>query len=87
MTERVTENDRPYSINELAILHGLSRQSVIRLYEKEPGIEILPDLSLPPDGQREGGQKKKRRCTGRRHYRTIRVPRHVYLRVKHRVTQ
>jgi hypothetical protein len=59
---------RPYKIDDLMVLHNLSRKTVIRLYENEPGVEVLSDL----------------RCTGR-HYRTIRVPRHVYARVKHRM--
>jgi hypothetical protein len=66
---RVDESLRPYSVPDLMTLHGLSRQSVIRLYEHEPDVEILP---------RPGG------CTGRR-CRTIRVPRHVYVRVRNKM--
>jgi hypothetical protein len=33
----VDPNERPYSINELTVLHHLSRRTVIRLYENEPG--------------------------------------------------
>lgn len=71
----VNEADRPYSINDLATLHGLSRQTIIRLYENEPGVEVLPEL--------QGA--KHRRMVGRR-YRTLHIPRHVYLRVRHRMT-
>lgn len=68
----VDPNERPYSINDLIVLHNLSSKTVIRLYENEPGVQIL-------QGSREHQQKLGRR------YRTIRVPRHVYMRVKHRL--
>src|ERR1700756_3070701 len=61
---RVHPSQKPYSINELAILHGLSRKTVIRIYESEPG-RLVHQSS--PD---------RRRKTGRR-YRTITVPEHV----------
>ncbi len=69
---RVSENDRPFTISELMMLHGLSRRTVIKLYESEPGVQIL-------QASREHQQKIGRR------YRTIRVPRHVYRRVLHRM--
>ena len=71
---RIDPKLRPYKIDDLMVLHNLSRRTVIRLYENEPGIEVLPDLRPPGS----------RRCTGRR-YRTLRIPRHIYLRVKHRM--
>jgi hypothetical protein len=71
---RVDPKLRPYKIDDLMVLHNLSRRTVIRLYENEPGVEILPDLHPPGSC----------RCAGRR-YRTLRVPRHVYARVRHRM--
>ena len=68
----VDPNERPYSINELTVLHNLSRRTVIRLYENEPGVQILQ------------GSRDHQQALGRRH-RTVRVPRHVYMRVKHRL--
>jgi hypothetical protein len=68
--ELVDPNERPYSIQDLTILHNLSRWTVIRLYEKERDVLIL-------EGQRAQARGRL--------YRTIRVPRHVYLRVKHRL--
>jgi hypothetical protein len=68
----VDPNQRPYSINELTVLHNLSRRTVIRLYENEPGVQILQ------------ASRDHQQALGRRH-RTIRVPRHVYMRVKHRL--
>jgi hypothetical protein len=37
---RVHPSQKPYSINELDILHGLSRRTVTRIYERERGILI-----------------------------------------------
>jgi hypothetical protein len=68
----VDANERPYSIDELTILHHLSRRTVIRLYENEPGVLVLQ------------ASREKQQAMGRR-YRTIRVPRHVYMRVKHKL--
>ena len=68
----VDQNERPYSIKELMGLHNLSHQTITKLYENEPGVQIL-------QASREHQKKVGRR------YRTIRVPRHVYLRVKHRL--
>lgn len=65
-------NDRPYSIADLTVLHNLSRWTVTRLYENETGVLVL---------EAPAGQRRKR---GRR-YRTIRVPRNVYLRVGRRL--
>jgi hypothetical protein len=69
---RVDPRKKPYCINELVILHGLSRRTVIRLYQNEPGRLMYPEPGTP--------QKRK----GRR-YRTILVPQHVYQRVKRRM--
>jgi AraC-like DNA-binding protein len=61
---------RPYTIAEVAAMTGFSKQTVTRLFEKEPGVLILER----PD------QKHKRR------YRSIRIPRSVYERVIRRST-
>jgi transcriptional regulator GlxA family with amidase domain len=68
----IESNERPYSIDDLAVLHNLSRRTVIRLYQNEPNVQILQ------------ASRDHERTIGRR-YRTIRVPRHVYMRVKHRL--
>jgi len=70
--QMVDENDRPYSVKDLMVLHNLSHRAVVTLYENEPGVLIL---------QASRDHQKK---IGRR-YRTIRVPQHVYRRVKHRL--
>ena len=59
-----------YTINELATMLGLSRQTVIRLFENESGIILI---------ERPETMHKKR-------HRTIRVPRAVYQRVLHKIT-
>jgi hypothetical protein len=69
-------NMRPYSVSDLMVLHNASRRTIIRWYETEDGVEDWSKLN-PPD---------RRRCTGQR-YRTLKVPRYVYLRVKHRLTR
>jgi hypothetical protein len=53
-----------YTIQELTMLHGLSRMTIARLYENEPGVLIL-----------------SRKIRNKRGHRTMRVPRHVHLRV------
>lgn len=63
---------RIYTVTELAALHRFSRRTVIRLYENEPGVQVL-------QSSREHQQRIGRR------YRTLRIPRHVYLRVKNRI--
>lgn len=68
----VNQDDRPYTINDLTVLHNLSYRTVVELYEKEPGVLIL---QASPERQRK---------IGRRH-RTLRVPRHVYMRVRHKM--
>ena len=66
----VDSNERPYSINDLMVLHNLSYRTIVRLYENEPGVQILQ------------ASQDHQQALGRR-YRTIRVPRHIYMRVKH----
>ena len=53
------------SVEEVAALMGLSRRSIIRLFEKERGVLII--------GRPESMHKRK--------YRTFRIPRAVYERV------
>ena len=59
-----------YSVLEVAALTGLSRQTVTRLFEKEPGVLVL-------------NRSEKMHKRG---YRTLRIPRHVYDRVLVRLT-
>ena len=61
---------KPYTINEVAERIGISRRSVIRLFESEPGVLFLNR----PEKMHKGK------------YRTIRIPRHVYERVIGRMT-
>jgi AraC-like DNA-binding protein len=59
--------DKPvYSVAEMCVLLGCSRWTVIRLFEKEPGVLIL----LRPEKM----HKQRRRM--------IRIPRAAYLRVR-----
>lgn len=59
--------DKPvFSVAEVCVLLGLSRSTVIRIFENEPGTLIL----LRPETM----HKRRRRC--------IRIPRVVFLRVK-----
>jgi hypothetical protein len=53
------------TVEDAAVLSGLSRQTITRLFEKESGVLIL--------GRPESMHKKR--------YRSIRIPRHVYERV------
>ena len=55
-----------YTVSDLVVMHNLSRRTITRLYESEPGIQVLDR----PE------ELRKRR------YRTLRVPAHVYSRVK-----
>ena len=61
---------KPYTVGELAALTGLSRQTVTRLSEREPGVLILA----------------RPERLHKRLYRTIRVPHHVYQRVTGRMS-
>jgi len=58
-----------YTVSEVAALMGLSRQTVTRLFENEPGVTIL---------ERPERMHKRR-------YRSIRIPRAVYERVASRL--
>lgn len=69
---RVDPEERPYTLRELAILHGVSYMTVSRWYENEQGVLVAPNSA---DQQRKSGRR----------YRTIRVPRHVYHRVRRRM--
>jgi hypothetical protein len=59
-----------YTVDEVAALTGLSRRTVIRLFEHEPGVIIL----------------KRPERMHKRAYRSIRIPRAVYERVAKRLT-
>ena len=55
-----------YTVSDLAVMHNLSRRTILRLYESEPGIQVL---------DRPESFRKRR-------YRTLRVPVYVHQRVK-----
>lgn len=62
--------DKPvYSVAEVAALIGFSVKTGTRLFEHEPGVLVL---------------ERPERLHKRR-YRSIRIPRHVYLRVVNRL--
>jgi len=64
-------SDKPaYTVNEVAAMTALSRDTVVRLFQKEPGVIIL---SRPE-------KMHKRR------YRSIRIPHAAYERVIRRIT-
>ena len=67
----VDPNVRPYPVDDLMKLHGLSRQTIIELYENERGVQII--------------EKTARQQSGVRRHRTLRIPRHVYRRVCQRI--
>ena len=69
---RVDQKDKPFTISELMLMHNFSRRTTIKLYENEPGVQIL-------QASRDHQQKIGRR------YRTLRVPQYVHMRVKHRL--
>jgi hypothetical protein len=56
---------RPYTVAEVAQLTGFSRQTVIRMFEHEPGVLIV-----------EPAEKLRNRG-----YRSLRIPRRAYERV------
>jgi AraC-like DNA-binding protein len=62
---------REYSVNEAAEVLGLSRWTVTRLFESEPGVRIY------------GNEKSTRK---RRRQRTLRIPEYVLRRVQERHT-
>jgi hypothetical protein len=54
-----------YTVAEVAVLTGFSRQTITRMFEREPGVIVL----------------KRPETKHKRSYRSIRVPRAVYERV------
>jgi hypothetical protein len=54
-----------YTVAEVAVLTGFSRQTITRMFEHEPGVMVL----------------KRPETMHKRGYRTIRIPRTVYERV------
>ncbi len=60
----------PYTVAEVAALTGFSTDTIIRMFEREPGVLIVARPST----------NRKRR------YRSIRIPRGVYERVIRRIT-
>lgn len=65
------QDNRPYTVNEVAALTGFSRQTVTRIFENERDVLIL---SRPESMYKRG-------------FRSIRIPRAVYERVIRRLTQ
>ena len=63
--------EKHFSVDELAATWGLSRDSVIRILEGEPGVFVV----TTPKGNR-----------GRRGYRTLRIPESVALRIHRRMS-
>ncbi|MDR3764443.1 MAG: hypothetical protein P4M01_10140 [Acidobacteriota bacterium] len=63
-----------YTVAEVSALTGLSRQTVTRMFQKEPGVLVLKRPRV------ETMHKTKRV------YCTIRIPRAVYERVVNRLT-
>lgn len=62
--------DKPaFTVAEVAELTGYSRQTVTRMFEKEAGVLILA----------------RPETLHKRRYRSIRIPRHVYERVRLRL--
>ena len=71
-TNAVDPSVRPYSVSDLVILHGLSRPTIIEMYQNEHGVQITENT------------ERQKQCNVRRK-RTLRVPRHVYRRVLQRI--
>jgi len=67
----VDPNKQTFPVADVAVLLGFHRSTVIRLFEKEPGVLIL---------LRPATMHKRRR-------RMIRIPRAVYLRVRAKLSQ
>jgi hypothetical protein len=59
-----------YTVGEVAALTGFSRDTITKLFEREPGVLVIA----------RPAEMNKRR------YRTIRIPRAVYERVISRLT-
>ena len=66
----MSSDKKTLTVKEIAALMGLSRQTVMRMFEKEKGALIVPR----PETLRK------------RRYRSIRIPRAVYERVVRRIT-
>jgi hypothetical protein len=60
-----------FTVDAIAELWTISRDSVIRIFEREPGVVVV----TTPKGNR-----------GRRGYRTLRIPESVALRVHRRMS-
>jgi hypothetical protein len=69
--EQAGANAQLYSIDQLAVLHNLSRQTVVRMYEREPGVLIDENV----EHQKNGTRRRRK----------FQVPRHVYRRVVRRI--
>jgi predicted DNA-binding transcriptional regulator AlpA len=66
-----TINEKPaLSVAEVATLTGFSRQTVSRMFEDEPGVLVI----------------NRPEKMNKRPYRSIRIPRHVYVRVVHKIS-
>jgi hypothetical protein len=65
------ENRKVLTVREVCEELGLSKQTVIRLFENEPGVIIL----------------KRAETLHKKRYRSIRIPRVVFDRVVTRLTQ
>jgi predicted DNA-binding transcriptional regulator AlpA len=59
-----------YTVAEVAAMTGFSRQTITRMFEREPGVIVI---------QRPETMHKRR-------HRTIRIPRPVYVRVIRKIT-
>ncbi len=62
--------ETPYTVAEVCALTGFSRATITRMFEAEPGVLII---------NRPEKMHKQR-------YRSIRIPREVYERVRHRLS-
>jgi len=65
----MSADKQAFTVAEVAALTGFSRQTVTRMFEREPGVLML---SRPEAMHKRG-------------YRSIRIPRHVYERVSQRL--
>ncbi len=66
----ISLTDKAYTVKHVAECMGLSRWSVVRLFEDEPGVIVL---------NRPAKMNKGR-------YRSLRIPHAVYVRVLRRLT-
>jgi hypothetical protein len=65
------EGERHFTLSELAATWGLSVETIRRLFADEPGVLKMPTASVP---------------TGRRRYRTLRIPSIVAARLHKRLS-